>query len=458
MERYECTEGNSKKFWEIELNDCTVTTNYGRIGAKGTTTIKEFDSKKEAQKNYDKLVQEKTKKGYVCVSENKPPTNTSTELINAEIERALQLEPHNERLFLDYGVWQQRNGLARGELSMLFHPKPPSQEKLKTLIGKHAKELVGLFAEEKVNHRVADPKETQPLEIASPYQASPIFFDWYFGYIRSARLAVTYDNQQKWSDQSILETYLNLESAKFTRYLTLGLMSYEGDNSYNDMLYTLSKTKKIPHLEGLFVGNFESDECEISWSHLGDAGPLTKSFPKLKTLILRGGDIELSCLEAPELRRLVMITGGLPKEALKGLKKPNCPKLEHLEIYVGTEDYGRTCEPKDFEFLENKENFKNLKYLGIKNAQNAKNIIKKIMHFDLLQQLETLDFSMGTLSDKEADLFLENKNLFKKLKLLDLSNNFFFESDKKFENFPCTVRLQTNKDTYYDELYVSIGE
>lgn len=62
--RFEFQEGNSSKFWEIELGDCSLTTWWGKIGTAGQSKTLEFDSEDEAQKQYDKLVLEKTKKGY----------------------------------------------------------------------------------------------------------------------------------------------------------------------------------------------------------------------------------------------------------------------------------------------------------------------------------------------------------------------------------------------------------
>jgi predicted DNA-binding WGR domain protein len=64
MPRYEFSEGSSNKFWEIKLDGASFTTTYGKIGTPGTTTLKSWKDAAEAKKEYDKLVHEKTKKGY----------------------------------------------------------------------------------------------------------------------------------------------------------------------------------------------------------------------------------------------------------------------------------------------------------------------------------------------------------------------------------------------------------
>ncbi len=61
---YELSDGQSNKFWEISMDGCEVTVRYGRIGTKGQTKVKSFDDATAATKHYDKLVQQKTSKGY----------------------------------------------------------------------------------------------------------------------------------------------------------------------------------------------------------------------------------------------------------------------------------------------------------------------------------------------------------------------------------------------------------
>jgi predicted DNA-binding WGR domain protein len=67
MPRYEFSEGSANKFWEINLSGKSFTTTYGKIGTDGQTTIKSWKDSAEAKKEFDKLVAEKTKKGYALV-------------------------------------------------------------------------------------------------------------------------------------------------------------------------------------------------------------------------------------------------------------------------------------------------------------------------------------------------------------------------------------------------------
>jgi DNA ligase-1 len=62
---FEFVEGSSSKFWEVWVTDCRLSTRYGRIGSNGSTTIKDFPDNAAARKAADKLIAEKTSKGYV---------------------------------------------------------------------------------------------------------------------------------------------------------------------------------------------------------------------------------------------------------------------------------------------------------------------------------------------------------------------------------------------------------
>jgi predicted DNA-binding WGR domain protein len=65
-ERYfEFTAGASKKFWAIAQSAASHTVRFGRIGSDGQTKTKRFASAALAVADADKLMREKTGKGYV---------------------------------------------------------------------------------------------------------------------------------------------------------------------------------------------------------------------------------------------------------------------------------------------------------------------------------------------------------------------------------------------------------
>ncbi len=62
---FELVDEKSSKFWEIRRNGSEVSVRYGRIGTDGTTKPKDLGSDEKAQKHYDKLIAQKTGKGYI---------------------------------------------------------------------------------------------------------------------------------------------------------------------------------------------------------------------------------------------------------------------------------------------------------------------------------------------------------------------------------------------------------
>lgn len=60
----EFAEGTSSKFWRARVDGKTLYVNYGKIGTAGQTQVKDFSDAAGAQKEYEKLIKEKRKKGY----------------------------------------------------------------------------------------------------------------------------------------------------------------------------------------------------------------------------------------------------------------------------------------------------------------------------------------------------------------------------------------------------------
>lgn len=68
-QRYECTTGGCRKFWEITWADRAAhfVTHWGRIGAAGMTKTKTFQTTRQCVNERLKLVASKLRKSYVLV-------------------------------------------------------------------------------------------------------------------------------------------------------------------------------------------------------------------------------------------------------------------------------------------------------------------------------------------------------------------------------------------------------
>ena len=61
---FESTEDGAAKFWEVWTDGADVTTRWGKIGTQGQQKAKTFATPEKAACEADKLIAEKTAKGY----------------------------------------------------------------------------------------------------------------------------------------------------------------------------------------------------------------------------------------------------------------------------------------------------------------------------------------------------------------------------------------------------------
>ena len=92
MRRFECRDGASSKFWEIALSGKSFTIRFGKIGTDGQSQVKSFPNDGAAKKEHDKLVAEKTKKGYVEQSASTASTTSTPIKIKASSQQGSALE------------------------------------------------------------------------------------------------------------------------------------------------------------------------------------------------------------------------------------------------------------------------------------------------------------------------------------------------------------------------------
>lgn len=72
MRRFEFKDAKSNKFWEVDVQGKTLHVNFGRIGTGGQGKPKAFPTPEKASAEMEKLIREKTAKGYVEVGGNVP--------------------------------------------------------------------------------------------------------------------------------------------------------------------------------------------------------------------------------------------------------------------------------------------------------------------------------------------------------------------------------------------------
>jgi len=101
--RLEFKEGNSSKFWQIKSVGTDVETNWGKIGTKGSTKVMKFDSKDKANIYIEKQLQNKIKKGYKEIKNDKSPTVKTPSLKQyAKFYNIIdKIDPDNDGYYID---------------------------------------------------------------------------------------------------------------------------------------------------------------------------------------------------------------------------------------------------------------------------------------------------------------------------------------------------------------------
>lgn len=260
----------------------------------------------------------------------------------------------------------------------------------------------------------------------------------------------------------ILGEFLASDAAPLTRALVIGPWAEEMyDNTSAGMVERLVTNKnRLPNLVGLFLGDIILEEFEISWIHQSDVGPLLKAFPKLQLLRVRGGQtLEINHAHHDGLRALAIEAGGLGSDVLKSILSGNLPNLEYLELWLGTEEYGGTCTVEDLQPLLKGTKFPKLRYLGLRNCQFADDVASVVVNAPVVQRIEVLDMSLGTLSDAggQALLSLPTGG---SLKRLDLHYNFLSRGmAEKLKALPLAVDVSDTQDEDDGEFrFVAVSE
>ncbi|TSA87439.1 hypothetical protein FNU79_02845 [Deinococcus detaillensis] len=274
------------------------------------------------------------------------------------------------------------------------------------------------------------------------------------------RISVEYDEETSWTDK--FRAFLTLPNVENSQGLVVGMWSAEAgeDAAPDEMVEALvAAHAQLPRLRALFIGDITYEENEVSWIVQADLSPILSAYSQLTHLGIRGGNnLSLGQISLPQLRELTVQAGGLSAEVVREVVTANLPKLEHLELYLGTEEYGSTNAADDLTPLLDGQRFPALKYLGLKNSDHQDEIAQMFAHAPILDQLETLDLSLGVLTDEGAAALLGSERV-RTLKKLDVSHHFCStEMMQQLEALPIEVDASEQQDEEDDWRFVALGE
>ncbi len=220
----------------------------------------------------------------------------------------------------------------------------------------------------------------------------------------------------------------------------------------------VENAERFSHIEKLFIGDMDFEECEVSWIMQGNYGKLWAALPDLKELTIKGStELGLGEIIHENLEALTIICGGLPTEIIEEIERARLPKLKKLLLYIGSDNYGFDGNADTIRrFLENAD-FPELEYLGIVDSEIQDELTEAVLESKFMGQIHTLDLSCGTLSDKGGKLLLEKLPQYGNIKKLDVHYHFMTEKmEKQLRELSLEVDAsdRNKPDSYRGETYM----
>lgn len=221
----------------------------------------------------------------------------------------------------------------------------------------------------------------------------------------------------------------------------------------------VENAERFSHIERLYIGDMGFEECEVSWIMQGNYSKLWAALPNLKRLAIKGStELELGEICHEGLEELTIICGGIGSDVIASIQNAKLPNLKKLLLYVGVEDYGFDGNADTIKELLAKADFPKLQYLGITDSEIQDELTKVVLECKFMPQIETLDLSMGTLTDAGGALLLEAVPKFPNIKTLDVHYHYMSdEMEEKLKNLPICVDVseQNEPDEYHGTIYMN---
>lgn len=221
----------------------------------------------------------------------------------------------------------------------------------------------------------------------------------------------------------------------------------------------IEHAERFSHIRRLFVADMDYEECEVSWIMQGDYSKLWAALPNLRSLTIKGSmELELGDICHDGLEELTIICGGLGLSVMQSIQNAKLPNLKKLLLYIGVEDYGFDGNADTVKELLNKAEFPKLTYLGIADSEIQDELTKVVLESKFIGQIETLDLSLGTLTDEGGQLILETIPKWPNIKNLDVHYNYLTDQmAESLEKLPIAVDAsERNKpDEYHGSIYMN---
>jgi uncharacterized protein (TIGR02996 family) len=428
------SDAKSHKFWNIDLKGSQFTVTYGRIGADGQTQVKEFANAGAAEKAHDKLIAEKTGKGYVettgagkAAGKSGKPGNSNAPAseTGSLLEKALADDPDDLATAQAYADELSERGDPRGELIQVQLALEDSKQ-----TAAQRKKLQAREQELLKKHRAVwlGPKLVEVLKAERS-----IKFAMARGWLSSIRFGDEFGVEAA-------RALVNSPAARLLRELSIGDMrSYSDEfepgpdvperaDEREAWAYPLFKAPFLGSLRKLTLGETEA----YTHIHGEQIANLVERLPRIEEL-----HIAAHLVDAAKLFRLKNLTGlrrlalhcnkSYPLEVLA--KNPALGQLESIKFHPHALEFGEDDDDEQafiklsaLKALVGSKTLTSLKHVSLNLTRFGDKGVDLIIKSGVLKRWKTLDLSGGAVTDAGAAALADCPDL-KNLERLNLSSN-----------------------------------
>jgi uncharacterized protein (TIGR02996 family) len=432
MRAFQYSDAKSHKFWNIDVSVNSFTVTFGKVGTAGQTQTKAFPTPEKAQAEADKLIREKTAKGYV---ETTPKASSEVEALEAAVREG----PHDRAAHAALADWLAEHGDPRGELMQvqiaLGDESVPAQRRKqlaareKALLKKHEREWVGAWAD-----IVPEPVNEDTYRNDDPTGGKKYVFEGgLLTTLNIARLTVP-----------IARAVVAASELRFVRNLFVGEVAYETDEEGDEFeegpdvpdgvdshhgQYPLLRWPQLRFIRN-FGWGWPAKEHKDYYFNCGMPGDrvydFVKQMPDVEELRIfahvRDAN-KLVALPMPNLRVFQLFHGwSYPLDKLAANKTVG--KLTHILCHPhGLEhDDKPYIRLKQLKAICQAPHLTNLTHLCLRSSDVGDAGAKEIAQSGILKRLKVLELQLGCISDEGARALAACPDL-KNLQLLELSYN-----------------------------------
>ena len=145
-------------------------------------------------------------------------------------------------------------------------------------------------------------------------------------------------------------------------------------------------------------------------------------------------------------------------DIFKKIQEARLPKLKKLLLYIGVDSYGFDGDLNTIKkFLETAD-FPSLTYLGLTDSELQDEVTELVLDSKFMGQLETLDLSNGTLTDKGGQLLLDRIPLWPNIRKLDVHYHYLTnDMVKNLKKLPIALDIsdQNEPHKYKGEIWMN---